>query len=69
MVFAYTLFCTRNVRMINALAQGISESSKRKLSRSEFVELIYSFSREIEHSDENINSLLSYFDEKLDLND
>lgn len=65
MIFAYTQICLFCVIMTDSLALCKSEGEGRKITLEEYEEILYRLSRETEHSDDNINVLLEYFDAKL----
>ena len=54
--------CMFAVAMIDIMAEAMHNKLERKLSLTEFEEIIYRYSRETEHSDDNIGILLEYFD-------
>lgn len=62
MIFAYTAMCMFSVAVIDYMARSKKASLMRNLSLKEFEEIVYRYSREIEHSDDNIDALLCYFD-------
>ncbi len=62
MIYAYTMMCVFGVSAINAIARGMAKGEK--ITAEEFERIVYSYSRETEHSDININTILEYFDEK-----
>ena len=62
MITAYTEMCVFIMVVVDALSLAKSEKYGRALTDKEFEEVIYRVSREIEHSDININTILEYFD-------
>lgn len=62
MIYGYTAFCVFGVVALNCIAKSRSETLRRALSKEELEETIYRFSRELEHSDDNISKVLEYFD-------
>ncbi len=56
-IYARTMIAVMSVRWIMMLSAALPELSN--------AETIYLFSREVEHSDLNVNALISYFEEEL----
>lgn len=65
MIYAYTKMCIFFITAVDALGMSLSNKKELPISINEFKEIIYDFFRETEHSDENINSLLEYFNEEV----
>lgn len=62
MIYGVTKMCIFSCLFTDILSQCKSASLKRNLTLSEYCEVLYKYSRETEHSDLNINSMLEYFD-------
>jgi len=62
MIYGYTKMSLFGVIIIDALALSKSKKLKRKITIGEYEEILYKYSRETEHSDDNIGTLLEYFD-------
>lgn len=62
MIYGYTKMSLFGAIMIDALALSKASASNRKITLSEYAEILYKYSRETEHSDDNIGALLDYFD-------
>lgn len=62
MIYGYTKMSLFGVIIIDALALSKSKKLKRKITIGEYEEILYKYSRETEHSDDNIGALLEYFD-------
>lgn len=64
MIYGYTQMCIFSVIMMDAFALCKSEKEGKKISKEEYESFIYRFSRETEHSNDNIFAMLEYFDLK-----
>lgn len=62
MIYAYVQYCLFLCISMDALAIAKEEKLGRKLTNPEYEEVIYLISREVEHSDPNICTMLEYFD-------
>lgn len=62
MVYGYTLMCVFAAIMMDNLAICRFIKKGARLTMEEYEEIVYRYSRETEHSDENISTLLEYFD-------
>lgn len=62
MIYGYAAFCVFGTVALNYIANARKETAGRELSKEELGEIVYRFSRELEHSDDNISTVLEYFD-------
>lgn len=66
MIYSYSEMCIFCTLMIDALAKRLSKKESRELSTKDYIEVTYRLTREIEHSDLNIDTILNHFEEYLD---
>lgn len=62
MIYAYTKMSLFAVITVDSLALSLSNKLGRKITLDEYSEVLYKYSRETEHSDDNICAMLEYFD-------
>lgn len=62
MIYAYTELCIFSTLMIDKIAGKRFSSDTDSIQMEEFEKTVYRFSRETEHSDDNLETILEYFD-------
>lgn len=62
MIYGYTGMCVFGVLMAETFPACKSKAERREISLDEYISLIYRYSRETEHSDINIDAIMTHFD-------
>ncbi len=62
MIYGYAGMCVFGVIMAEAFAACVKKAERRDISLAEYISLIYRYSRETEHSDINIDAIMTHFD-------